>query len=523
MDGIIGELVRAGVEEKSVREKHGEAYAPCTAGSLGETLKSLSSAGFELVNLFCAEGFDGKKGFTIFYALAKRGKPGMAMLVVPLAGSEAASVAHLFPSASWYEREVSDGFGIRFSESFDARRLFLHECYPEGFHPLLKSFKNGPVPKGGDKAADCTPEYRFRTIDGEGVYEIPVGPVHAGIIEPGHFRFSAIGETIYNLEVRMFYKHRGVEKLAEGKTPEECVKIAEAISGDESVANSVAFCGAVEKISGIEVPQRAVLLRTAMLELERIYSHLSDMAGMVVDVAFTAGASPFFELREEIFRKNSELTGSRFMKGAVCVGGLRKDLEGNALAALPDFLDSLSKRFSKAYGAIKSEPSVIDRFETTGVIDKGLIWPLHITGPAARASGGRGDVRADQPYCAYGQVSPDVKTAEAGDVLARFEVKAAELRESICIIKSALKGLPEGGVKADAKILDGWAGFRIEAPRGENFHWVWINKGRIERYKARTASFCNWQAIQHAVIGNIIPDFPLINKSLNLSYAGTDL
>ncbi len=216
--------------------------------------------------------------------------PEILVLQVPLGGNQAASISKTCPSACWYEREITDGFGVRFQGAFDTRRLFLHENYPSDFHPLLKSFKNGKIKT---QPPECQNEYVFKRVDGEGVYQIPVGPVHAGIIEPGHFRFSVIGETIFNLEIRLFFKHRGLEKLAEGKRPQDCVKIAETISGDETVANAVAFCDAVEKICQIAVPSRAAQLRMVLLEIERIYSHLGDLAGMCVDVAYPVGASPY--------------------------------------------------------------------------------------------------------------------------------------------------------------------------------------------------------------------------------------
>ena len=208
---------------------------------------------------------------------------------------------------------LRDGFGVRFDDAFDRRRLFLHEVYPEGFHPLQKLFVNGPMKLGGARAE----EYRFKRVSGEGVYQIPVGPVHAGVIEPGHFRFSVIGESVFSLELRMFWKHRGVEKLSEGRMPADCVRIAESISGDESASNALAYCMAVERISGASVPERGWALRTVYAELERIYALLGDLAGMVVDVAYPVGASPFFILREEILRWNASLTGSRFLKKAV--------------------------------------------------------------------------------------------------------------------------------------------------------------------------------------------------------------
>ena len=286
--------------------------------------------------LFCVENFDDSRGFTLFYVFEKAGFQATARFSkLTLSGNEAVSIAKTYPSACWYEREVTDGFGIQFQDAFDTRRLFLHETYPTGFHPLLKSFKNSKITTVESNSQN---EYPFKQVTGEGVYQIPVGPVHAGIIEPGHFRFSVIGETIFNLEVRLFYKHRGLEKLAEGKAPQECVRIAETISGDETVANAVAYCIAVEKICGVAVPKRALQLRTVLLELERIYSHLGDLAGMCVDVAYPVGASPFFILREEIFRQNEALTGSRFMKGAVAIGGLTKDVPAEALKNLSSYL-----------------------------------------------------------------------------------------------------------------------------------------------------------------------------------------
>jgi Ni,Fe-hydrogenase III large subunit len=439
-----------------------------------------------------------------------------------LEGNEAASIAEYFPSAGWFEREIRDGFGVEFSNAVDKRRLFLHEVYPHDFHPLLKSFKNQDITENR-QAMSGTENYIFKEVKGSGVYQIPVGPVHAGIIEPGHFRFSVIGETIFNLEVRMFYKHRGLEKLAEGKTPAEVVIVAETISGDESAANTEAYCLAVEKIAQCRVPERASYLRTILLEMERIYSHLGDLAGMNVDVAFPVGASDFLILREEILRFNENLTGSRFLKKVFCPGGLKRDIGSRDLLKLNFYLDSFGNRLKRASDYIHRTNSVFDRLVTTGVIKKEIIQPLNISGPAARAAGVEIDTRIDHPYGIYHFFDLAKRTAEKGDVLARFEVKTAEILDSIEIIQKSISALKSGSVKAEIFIKDGYGLAVVESARGQNLHWVYIKNGLIERYKIRTASFCNWQSIEHAVIGNIVPDFPLINKSLNLSYAGTDL
>jgi formate hydrogenlyase subunit 5 len=332
-----------------------------------------------------------------------------------------------------------------------------------------------------------------------------------------------IGETIFNLEIRMFYKHRGVEKLSEGKSPQECVRIAEAVSGDESVANATAFCLAVERISQIPVPDRAWYLRTILLELERICSHLGDLSGMLVDVAFPLGASQFSVLREECFRQCDSLTGSRFQRGIICIGGLKRDIPGSTLDELLQFSRQLRKRCRIGLKIVLSTTSVIDRFATTGVIRPALLRPLNITGPVARASGGKVDVRLDHPYGIYDRYAPKRQRLQDGDVLSRFTIKASEIMDSLDLIEQLIIAIPEGEIRSEAQIHDGFTLSLVESARGQNLCFVWIKDGTIERYKIRTASFCNWLAIEHAVQGNIIPDFPVINKSMNLSYAGTDL
>ena len=496
-----------------------ELYLPLNESDLQKAISVFNENSFELISLFCVEDF-AQKGFTLFYVFEVTGFEQILILQYGLSGNQAVSIAKTYPSACWYEREITDGFGVEFLGAFDTRRLFLHETYPSDFHPLLKSFKNGKIET---QTPDNQNEYVFKQVEGEGVYQIPVGPVHAGIIEPGHFRFSVIGETIFNLEVRLFYKHRGLEKLAEGMKPQDCVKIAETISGDETVANAVAFCIAVEKICGLSVPKRALQLRTVLLELERVYSHLGDLAGMCVDVAYPVGASPFFILREDIFRQNDALTTSRFLKGIVIVGGLIKDVPEGALKNLSSYLLSFPEKLNAATGIDSTYFSVIDRFETTGKVKEEILSPLHITGPVARASGKMTDTRINHPYGLYRELNLKGRTLPNGDVLARFNLKAAEVLESVKIIQRIISELDDVQVSVACEVRDGFALSMVESPRGQNVHWVQIKNGLVDRYKVRTASFCNWQAMEHAVLGNIVPDFPLINKSMNLSYAGTDM
>jgi formate hydrogenlyase subunit 5 len=479
----------------------------------------LAGKDFTLVHLFCTE--TAQHGFILRYVLEQDNETSFLIIEVLLKDATSTSVADIFPSACWFERAVTDGFGITFEGAFDTRPLFLHEMYPKGFHPLRKTTVGSIQIKDEIQPED---EYPFKHVHGEGVYTIPVGPVHAGIIEPGHFHFSVIGETIFNLEIRMFYKHRGIEKLAEGKRPDQAVKIAESISGDESIANSVAFCTAVEKICQIQVPDRAHYLRTFLLELERIYSHLADLAGMNVDVAAPVYATPFFVLREELFRMNERLTGSRFLRGSIGIGGLQKDISDDLVRSLAAFLASFKPRFQSAVDASRNFPLIIDRMEKTGIVNKELVRPLALSGPTARASGVAIDTRVDHPYGLYGtEEEVSLRTMTSGDVLARFDVKTKEVHDSLDLIQRLAQRVPAGPVIATGSLADGQALSVVESARGQSLHWVSLQNGCVDRYSVRTASFCNWQAIEHAVLNCIVADFPLVNKSLNLSYAGTDL
>jgi Ni,Fe-hydrogenase III large subunit/Ni,Fe-hydrogenase III component G len=512
---LIGSIIPM---EWIIRGAGNEPYVHVTPGEFDLLVPHLAAQKYTLISLFGAEGFHDHPGLSLFYVFEKQGA--LLILLFPVTG-RAVSIARVFPSASWFERECHDGFGVEFEGAFDTRRLLFHETYPDDFHPLKKSFKNTPV--ATKPVVRPEEEYPFRKVTGEGVYQVPVGPVHAGIIEPGHFRFSVIGETIFNLEIRMFYKHRGIEKLAEGKNPESCLKIAEAVSGDESAANTIAFCTAVEKISGIGVPDRAWYLRTILLEMERISSHLGDEAGMLVDVAFPIGASQFAVLREEILQENERLTGSRFLRGIIRIGGLDRDISTAQLSNLSGFLDRIRKQFRIGLKIVLSTQSVIDRFATTGIIRQSYVLPLNLTGPVGRASGSTADVRITNPYGIYDRYAPSPKTLRDGDVLARFTVKAAEILDSLDLIGRLIKEMPDGEIRSSGQIQDGFCLALVESPRGQNLCWLSIRNGHIDRYKVRTASFCNWLAIEHAVQGDIIADFPVINKSLNLSYAGTDL
>lgn len=431
------------------------------------------------------------------------------------------SVTPHIHAAKWYEREIRDMFGLIPKGHPDLRRLVRHEHWPKGTHPLRKDFR-------WDTCLErAQGEYAFRHIEGEGVFEVPVGPIHAGIIEPGHFRFSVAGEPIMQLELRHFWKHRGVEKLFEQRTLTDAVPLAERVSGDTTIGHSLAYCQAVESLLGVTVPARARYLRSLLLELERLHNHLGDIGAICNDTAYVLAHGHCSRLKERIMQLNDRLTGSRFLRGVIRVGGVALDMTDRQLAEVTAVLDAIEPDFSELERIIFANASLTDRLETTGVLTEEIAWDHAAVGVVGRASGMDRDIRRDRPFAAYNELDPRVALYRYGDVRARLRVRMDELHESMRLIRAVRVRMPHGPIEAapSREPRPGeWALSAVEGWRGEILYMVMAGEqGRIHRCKVRDPSFVNWPAIQWAVLGNIIPDFPLINKSFNLSYAGNDL
>lgn len=429
------------------------------------------------------------------------------------------SLAHFLPQANWQEREVQDLLGLEPIGHPDPRRLVLHEDWPQGVFPLRKDFKCfGKIPR-------VEGHYAFDRVEGEGIFEIPVGPVHAGIIEPGHFRFSAAGESIIKLEIRHFYTHKGTEKSGEGKCPEHLICLAERISGDNSVAHAVACAQALELLGGMEVPLRAQIIRVIYLEMERLHNHMSDIAGISMDAAFSFGASQLMRLKETLLSLNERLTGTRLLRSAVVWGGVRRDISESEKERLIEDIKKIKEDFDEIVQILCQVDSLIDRVETTGKIKKEIAEALGAVGPVARASGVDRDLRRDHPYAVYKDLFFRVPVFTEGDVESRMNVKIQEVYELFKIIYDALFSMPQGSLRGELKPLarsQAAIGY-VKSPRGECFHWILTDKhGTISRWKIQSPSFSNWPLIEYAVLENIVPDFPLINKSMNLSYSGND-
>jgi Ni,Fe-hydrogenase III large subunit len=397
----------------------------------------------------------------------------------------------------------------------------LHDDWPEGEWPLRKDFPDERKPP----RVEGEP-HPFRPVTGEGVFQIPVGPVHAGIIEPGHFRFGVAGEPILYLQLRLFYVHKGIEKRFERLPWRHGIFLAESVSGDTAVAHALAFAHAIERLTGCEPPPRALYLRVVLLELERIYNHVADIGAIATDVAFSVPAAHAQLLRERLLSLHERLFGSRLLRGTVAIGGVKTDLSPAGRDELLAQLGRLKADFETLVTLLIDSGSFTDRIDGTGTLPRDAARDLGVVGLAARASGIDEDLRRDHPHDAYDAMRFEVPVEEGGDVRARLMVRAREVAQSIAILNQALSPLPDSplvtsppdALPAFSAAL-GWA----EGWRGPCLHWVETDAyGALTRVKVTDPSFRNWPGLARAVPGNIVPDFPVINKSFNLSYSGND-
>ncbi len=432
------------------------------------------------------------------------------------------SVTPVLPATHWYEREIKDLFGIEPVGHPDPRRLVTHRGWPQQTWPMRKDSQQEWVAQPGEPEG----EFPYLQVSGTGLMQVPVGPIHAGIIEPGHFRFHVAGESILELEARLFYTHRGIEKLAEGKEWPAVVPITERICGVCTVSHSFSFAAALESITATVAPERAEWLRLIYAELERIANHLNDISAICAGVGLALGSQKAAELKEAMLGLNRQLTGHRFLRGAIVPGGVEADLDGARIDIADSLLSRLGGEAARLREAVTGSDSFLDRLQTTGVLTRPDALALGAVGPAARASGIKTDTRIDHPYGAYRWLSPELALGESGDVHARFLIRFQELESSIKLIREAFRRLPAGPVRAGLpeRLPPLAQGFGVtESARGSNLHWIMTDsEGRIHRYFIRSASYPNWPALVRAVPGNIIPDFPLINKSFELCYSCLD-
>ncbi len=475
----------------------------------------------KIVTVFAEDRVNAEGVFYNYYVFDRPGDPSWVILKAPIPEliPSFPSLAAELPAINWQEREIQDWFGLKAVGHPNPRRVALHDNWPD-VHPLCKNFPLDTAlpPFEGER-------HVYRPTYGEGVFQIPVGPVHAGIIEPGHFNFAVAGEPILYLQLRMFYTHKGTEKLFESLPIHRAVFLAESISGDSAFSHGTAFCQTVEKAAKIEVPARAQFLRTILLELERIANHVADVGAIATDVGFVIANAHAGRVREIVLGLNETLTGSRVLRGMIAIGGVRRDWDTDQVVAIEKTLRAVEREFRDLVAIIQSSDSTRDRLEHTGILRPEKALTLGIVGVPGRASGVDRDIRRDHPYEAYSKLPFKVPVYQAGDVRHRMQVRIDEVGESIQMIRGAVALLPEGPHRAPTRpIPPGRCALSaVEGWRGEIVHWVRTGEcNRIERCKVKDPSIINWPAIVEAVEGNIIADFPVINKSFNLSYSGTD-
>ncbi|MBI4532513.1 MAG: NADH-quinone oxidoreductase subunit C [Candidatus Melainabacteria bacterium] len=438
----------------------------------------------------------------------------------PLSGDEYPSLTPLIPQCHWYERAVWDLFGLYPNGHPRLKQLLLHEVYDPHFHPLRTIARLPEIVSATQR------KYEFLKVEGEGVYEVPVGPIHAGIIEPGHFRLSCLGEEILNLEIRLGYLHRGIEKQLSKIPWQKARFLAEAASSDTAAANALAHAQAMESLVQIQAPPKAQYLRSLSLELERIAMHIADLGGMAVDIGYLGMASTLARLRGSALRLADLLTGTRFQRGFILPGGVHKDPD-KQLSTIRHETHKLKVSLEPVITLFVENSSAQERMETIGRVSPSLARDFGLVGIAGRASGIAYDTRQHFPQGIFPTHAPPVAVETKGDVSARIKVRITELFNSLALIETLLEEIPAGSVLSCVpdKLPANSIGVGIvEAFRGELIHLVFTGADKaISRYAIKDPSFNNWTGLSIAVRGNLLADFPICNKSFSLSYSGHDL
>jgi len=405
------------------------------------------------------------------------------------------SIGRLHPPAIRLERAMRDLAGLESDGSPDSRPWLRH---------------GGPYP--------------FLPAEGESLHQIPVGPVHAGIIEPGHFRFTANGETVVRLEERLGYVHKGIDALMAGASLERAALLAGRVSGDSTVAYALAFSIAVEAALGAQVPPRAKWLRALAAELERLANHFGDIGAVCNDASFSIMHASCGLLREQVLRASNACFGHRLMMDCVVPGGMRFDLAAQGERELRALIDLVRRRFPELVDLYENTASLKDRTVDTGILSPALAQQFAAGGYVGRASGRRFDARRAPGYAPYDELKFEVPVVQAGDVNARVWIRIQEVEQSLGLLEQILERLPPGPVLATIAPAQGEGAVLVEGFRGDIFAWIRIGPdGRVERCHLRDPSWFQWPLLEAAIEGNIVADFPLCNKSFNCSYSGHDL
>jgi Ni,Fe-hydrogenase III large subunit len=436
----------------------------------------------------------------------------IAVLTFECSDGSYPSIGALHPPAIRFERALEDLFGVASRGAADRRPWLDHGRWGLGT-PLARASR-----------AARAPGYAFQPAEGESLHQIPVGPVHAGIIEPGHFRFTANGDTVVRLEERLGYVHKGVESLMAGASLERGARLAGRVSGDSTVAYAFAFARAVEAALAIEAPPRAQVLRGLMAELERLANHFGDIGAICNDAAFVMMHAHCGVLRERVLRAADACFGHRLMRDVIVPGGVARDIDASGAAQLRKGVREWRRRFDGLVDLYDETPSLEDRTVGTGVVKPELARQFGAGGFVGRASGRAFDARAALAYPPYDRFAPEVPVLQEGDVDARVWVRIREARQSMSLIEQMLDNLPDGALGNELRRGGGEGMSLVEGFRGDVLVWLKLDgQGRIARCHLRDPSWLQWPLLEAAIEGNIVGDFPLCNKSFNCSYSGHDL
>jgi Ni,Fe-hydrogenase III large subunit/Ni,Fe-hydrogenase III component G len=488
------------------------------------TCEAVAASGGRLAALWAGDARERGSGYVVSVLLVAHEGLLWLALRVPEHAPSYPDLSSLFPAAARMQRAAFDLVGVRALRPDgrvpDARPWLRHGAWPERAFPLRKDFDaTGGFPAQKD-------HYPFVRVEGEGVHEIPVGPVHAGTIEPGHFRFSIVGEKVLRLEERLGYKHKGIERRFASMRLEDGARLAGRVSGDSTVAYAWAYAMALEGMTGTQPSPRALCLRALLLERERVANHLGDLGYLGNDCALAFGFAQFWRMKESVLRSNAALFAHRYLMDRIVPGGVSCDVDAAAARAMIDEALRLKDELRTMRSIYYNHAGLQDRCITTGRLAPPTAARLGIVGLAARASGHAMDARAYPGFAPYDSHPPKVASHRNGDVAARIVVRFEEAFESLRLQRVILEQLAEGaprvpvGTAPEGAFGVGW----VEGWRGEVLIALEAGPdGRIRRCHPHDPSWQNWPALEHAVIGNIVPDFPLINKSFNLSYAGQDL
>jgi Ni,Fe-hydrogenase III large subunit len=412
------------------------------------------------------------------------------------------SWANEFPHTNYYECELAEN----------------HNYLPLN-HPWLRPVRKQNI------ILENKP-YKFFKLEGEEVHEVAVGPIHAGVIEPGHFRFQCHGELVYNLEISLGYQQRGLEQLLINANDNKRIILSESIAGDTTIGHTYTHCSAIESLSQVRLSLRAEIIRTIAAELERIAMHLSGLGGVANDIGFALPASSYGRLRTLAINSLAELSGSRFGRGLFIYGGVRFDLNDEKINTIMENLKIIQNDVKQINDYLFSSVGALSRFEETGIVSKEIARSIGLVGLAARSSELEEDVRIHFPYSAYRYNPVSMITLSTGDVFARIRLRALEIDESLRFIFDQIENLPEGEINSEIGKTTSNSGVvsLVEGWRGEIVHIVFTDKdGKIVNYKIKDPSFNNWYGLSLALRETAISDFPLCNKSFDLSYSGHDL